>query len=939
MKINNIFWFVIDSVRNYSGTGDPRYRLKVMDEIKNDFFNFENAYTPAPSSIMSAAAMFTGKEAFKIARSYSDWEFDDKYPSIQKILKNLSFNIYPIDNSKRAREMLKDLIFKLDYKYYPRNISHSQNWTNSELELVFKNTINNIPNKNNNFFMCWLDCRGDYNTSNIVKSCLDFLKKKKMYDDSLIIMNSDHGYPDPKALSFEKIKGVRHDLVVTNDNIQVPLLIKIPGYNKTRSIKENVSLIDIFPTILELFNLRKNYKYDGELLIDLIEDNNKYNFERYIRTDTRLLLQKGKITSIVQDNKKFIYYHDTRKSELYDLSHDALELNDINDKEKKEEYRIILENSDNQIFYEHKNDLIKNLNKSLNKKITKSEKQKTILVLTSIESNFVKYLIKELKKYNLKIYTFEAKYLEQDYNFSEKEMLENYVKKNNKFDFSIILDEKNYYQILDFKFYNIAKKFSKKRVFLDTNFNLNNLFFNRWLYPLLKYKKNWDFYKHEPYILIKDILKLANILIQHYVFKKLVFTPRMEDLKLHRDQQLKADKDFKLSSMNYHYDTNIFAPDFSKFGGTQSQINLKINNLDKQKKINFTYLNNKKNFISEKDFSFKHKINITNLIAENTKHKNIIYKILSILFYSLIIKSTPKLFKRIVKGIKIRKEVAFIIKNSKINESYLTNTNITILSSLLFIRNIPNQVFINERNNILETHFKSFLYKKLYVMLAKKVLKKHKNVRFKTNSLITQKFFLKENISFDLTYNYPDKNYFDKKNFFLKENHAKFASIGRFVPQKNLKDLIQKMSYYLNDNNMSLLYLYGRGDKTYLKKIIVKNNIKNIIIDSYVSENFLEKIKNYNFFIINSKFEGQSNALLENIFLGKICICNDLLKKELDELYQGKFNEFVFFFKSQKELNEIIYKKITNLDMLNEMLKKQYNFCQSYEQNYLNVPS
>ena len=138
---------------------------------------------------------------------------------------------------------------------------------------------------------------------------------------------------------------------------------------------------------------------------------------------------------------------------------------------------------------------------------------------------------------------------------------------------------------------------------------------------------------------------------------------------------------------------------------------------------------------------------------------------------------------------------------------------------------------------------------------------------------------------------------------------------------------------------MSLLYLYGRGDKTYLKKIIVKNNIKNIIIDSYVSENFLEKIKNYNFFIINSKFEGQSNALLENIFLGKICICNDLLKKELDELYQGKFNEFVFFFKSQKELNEIIYKKITNLDMLNEMLKKQYNFCQSYEQNYLNVPS
>ena len=46
----------------------------------HDFYNFTNAYTAAPSTIMSAASMFTGNNTFKIARNYNDWKINADKP-------------------------------------------------------------------------------------------------------------------------------------------------------------------------------------------------------------------------------------------------------------------------------------------------------------------------------------------------------------------------------------------------------------------------------------------------------------------------------------------------------------------------------------------------------------------------------------------------------------------------------------------------------------------------------------------------------------------------------------------------------------------------------------------------------------------------------------------------------------------------------------------
>ena len=101
-------------------------------------------------------------------------------------------------------------------------------------------------------------------------------------------------------------------------------------------INTEVSLIDIYPTILDLIDIDKkeNFKNDGESLINLINFNStqtkdveNYN-DRYLRSDTRLLLQDGKISCLIKNRKKYVYYHDTGFEEFYDLKEDPNELED-----------------------------------------------------------------------------------------------------------------------------------------------------------------------------------------------------------------------------------------------------------------------------------------------------------------------------------------------------------------------------------------------------------------------------------------------------------------------------------------------------------------------------------------------------------------------------------------------------------------------------------
>ena len=123
-KPKNVIIIIVDSVRYYRTGADDRDRLDFMDTFQHESVEFTNAFTSAPSSVMSAATMFTGLHSAFVSRNYNDWEFDStSIKSLQLTLKEKGFDIYSIDNSKVGREVKRDLILPLPKKLFPRHLA------------------------------------------------------------------------------------------------------------------------------------------------------------------------------------------------------------------------------------------------------------------------------------------------------------------------------------------------------------------------------------------------------------------------------------------------------------------------------------------------------------------------------------------------------------------------------------------------------------------------------------------------------------------------------------------------------------------------------------------------------------------------------------------------------------------------------------------------
>ena len=138
-----------------------------------------------------------------------------------------------------------------------QGISHGKFWTNLEVTGILRHVLNNRESDKPAFFMLWYDCREDANTSHAVEEAVSAFKKHDLFDDSIVILTSDHGYPDPRTgLNKNTMRNLRHDLVVTDDNIKIPLFIKVPNVAPGRR-NAPVSTIDFTPTIMDFLDLRE----------------------------------------------------------------------------------------------------------------------------------------------------------------------------------------------------------------------------------------------------------------------------------------------------------------------------------------------------------------------------------------------------------------------------------------------------------------------------------------------------------------------------------------------------------------------------------------------------------------------------------------------------------------------------------------------------------
>ena len=88
-----------------------------------------------------------------------------------------------------------------------------------------------------------------------------FLKNKGIYENSLILIMSDHG------VSFDKNIFLRMNGNANTQISKVPLIIKKPFQKKAEIINEDVNIIDVGSTLINILNKSdKKYQYSRNLL-------------------------------------------------------------------------------------------------------------------------------------------------------------------------------------------------------------------------------------------------------------------------------------------------------------------------------------------------------------------------------------------------------------------------------------------------------------------------------------------------------------------------------------------------------------------------------------------------------------------------------------------------------------------------------------------------
>ncbi len=110
----------------------------------------------------------------------------------------------------------------------------------------------------------------------VIGPVINKLKELGIYDNTMIIICSDHGE------EFGEHGGTGHGKSLYDEVTRVPLIIKIPGSIKGIEINELSQTVDITPTVLSLLNISPPHHSQGISFSPLINNRGKFTPRKYI---------------------------------------------------------------------------------------------------------------------------------------------------------------------------------------------------------------------------------------------------------------------------------------------------------------------------------------------------------------------------------------------------------------------------------------------------------------------------------------------------------------------------------------------------------------------------------------------------------------------------------------------------------------------------------
>jgi len=295
--MKNIVFITLDCVRpDHLGCfGYKDVHTPNINQLAEAGVLFEQAICSAPNTWVSHASIFTGCNPIKHGLHTPYDRISDNTPTIAEVLSENGYYTvgFPAHslvgkaaNFHRGFNAFYESDFKFDskikgmkwYSDWPKvlDIANEEIAENKQKPMFiwfhYMNT-HHLPDGNvalpypyqQSFSPKWqyYDGKISYADKVCVEAIVDILEKNGIFDDTTIIIFSDHGE------ELENSSSPKHDNYLFDDVLRILLLIFNPGVEVVnKKIPHLVGSIDIFPSILEMLHITaRDMDFDGESFV------------------------------------------------------------------------------------------------------------------------------------------------------------------------------------------------------------------------------------------------------------------------------------------------------------------------------------------------------------------------------------------------------------------------------------------------------------------------------------------------------------------------------------------------------------------------------------------------------------------------------------------------------------------------------------------------
>jgi len=368
--MKNVILISLDTVRAdvaYSG------KFKTIEALRNQGVTFLNTISSSPFTPASHATVFTGLQPYNHGlRHLFKEKLNSKAVTLAQVFKKQGYSTGAIVSCPGMNRWYG---FSRGFDHYDDEIPKLADGSDPLLTIDVKkrgSALKRAPlvisrvkawletNKNKPFFLFihFFDAHWPYEApekwggsnyyeeevayaDHYLGKFIQYLKKNNLYDDTAIICFSDHGedldglYPNDKGgkkLGHPEECG--HGCLLYDQTQKVILIIKDKRLPKNKKIQQQVRLIDVFPTVLDLLRINTKIKNDGVSLIPIIKNNASLDLSAYSETfypeeqtkaTGKFKNAKNKISLRTANKFKTIFHLKSAEVELYDLEKDQNE--------------------------------------------------------------------------------------------------------------------------------------------------------------------------------------------------------------------------------------------------------------------------------------------------------------------------------------------------------------------------------------------------------------------------------------------------------------------------------------------------------------------------------------------------------------------------------------------------------------------------------------